>query len=166
VNTWAEIAYLFLGVCLLALTKNTRHGGWFDLGRTLDSSNDRAGRIEFLISWLKPFVNEYTYDTIGMVLKGGLMGLVTSLTVVAVAGGAPLLDTRELFLLPAVETSTLLSQLSLGVIGGGLANVLGYSLGWYLHDNHGFKYPTELGEYLSGPLLGATVLLLVSFIPN
>jgi hypothetical protein len=162
INSYISILMFSVGVGLLALFKNTGHGNWFDLDHTVDTPEDKPERIEFLISWIKPLVSGYTYDTIGMVLKGGLMGLVTSLTVVAVAGGTATIDTRELFLLPAVETSTLLSQLSIGAIGGGLASVLGYSLGWYLHDNHGFKYPTELGEYLSGPLLGATVLLLIA----
>lgn len=117
--------WIWIGAALatVAAMLGKRNGTrvFFDMG-TWEAEPREPHKLEYFMKPLKGRVSEFTYDFIGLFLKGFLTTIVTA----ALVGYCyPLFGVY--------------------ILVGGLMQPIAYSAGWYIGI-----YPTETGEHLNG----------------
>lgn len=127
------ILLTLVALVLCALGKSTGHGAWFDLG-TWQGGNDREVALEPLIKWLKPYLNQYDYEALGMGVVGfaAVFGAVVALCFV-----------KPYF------------ALLLGIAG--FFKWVAYTIGWTVSA----KRATMIGEFLTGLFVDIAILIIL-----
>ncbi len=127
IGYWSIAAYLWLAITKLMGTRQYLDGG------TWDGPIRKPNNVDFLISWLRPYVSHETYDFIGNTIIGFIHGIgpCVILTYFGYAGYA--------ILIPAMMRG------------------FAYAIGWGLDSKEGSKW----GEYLSGGFVGFGIWILL-----
>ena len=148
---YADISTFLAVVCglgafaLCFAGKAIGHGGFMDVGHNSEPRDPES--VEFLIKPLHGRISEKAYDLIGLALVGML----------SVLGG--------------VIPLAIMSPLSgLILLAGGMLKSFSYDLGWNIYPRgegpgiKDFNEATELGEAVSGLLVGWAYLVALSFL--
>lgn len=122
VSWW--LAPVAVGLC--AAGKSTGHGQYFSFDFA-PAQIHKSERLDFLISWIRPYVSFYWYCFIGLALVG-----------LAAASGA---------VICLAYTNPFAALI---VAMGGCFKSVAYAYGWVLYEHNDSPEPTQIGEALTG----------------